>query len=258
MNATLFLKRHASTILTFAGGAGVITTAALAVKATPKALEKIDKAKEEKEEKLTKLEIVKAAGTTYIPAMLIGVGTLACIFGANVLNQRSQASLISAYALVDNSFKKYKKKLVELHGEETHQSVVDALAIEEAQDVQVTGSYLCGYCDLGADADGEPMLFYEEYSGRYFESTIEQVLQAEYHLNRNYILRGYTVLNEFYDFLGIEQKDYGDKVGWTPTDEGEYWIEFNHRKINIDDDLECYIIEMPWEPSAEFSEYYYW
>ena len=257
MNATLFLKRHASTILTFVGGAGVIATTVLAVKATPKALEKIDKAKEEKEEELTKLEIVKAAGTTYIPAMLVGASTIACIFGANILNQRNQVALMSAYALVDNSFKEYKKKLVELHGRETHQSVVDALAIEKAQDTQVCGSYMFGNCDLGADADGEPRLFYEEYSGRYFESTIEQVLQAEYHINRNYILRGYTVLNELYDFLGIEQTDYGDKLGWTPTDDGEYWIEFNHRKILIDEDLECYIIEMPWEPSAEFLEYYY-
>ena len=41
------------------------------------------------------------------------------------------------------------------------------------------------------------------------------------------ILRGYTVLNELYDFLGIEQTDYSDKLGWTPMDDGEYWIGLN-------------------------------
>ena len=255
MNAKLFFKKHASTILTVTGGAGLVTTTVLAVKATPKALERIDKAKEEKNDELTKFEIVKAAGIAYIPTILVGAGTLACIFGANILNQRQQAALISAYALADNSFKEYKRKLIELHGKETHQSVVDAIAIEKAQDMIVRGSYMMGDCELGMESDSEPRLFFDEHSGRYFESTIEQVLQAEYHLNRNYILRGYTYLNEFYDFLGIEETDYGSVLGWAPKDEGEYWIEFNHRKVLIDDDLECYIIEMPFAPSYDFMDY---
>jgi hypothetical protein len=27
--------------------------------------------------------------------------------------------------------------------------------------------------------------------------------------------------------------------------------------VTLDDGLECYILEMPFEPSTEFSEYYY-
>lgn len=258
-NSVQFFKRNSATILTCVGGVGVIATSIMAVKATPKAMKLVEKAKEEKGEELTKVEVIKAAGVVYIPTIITGVSTLACIFGANTLNKKQQAALMSAYALLDNSYKDYRNKLKELYGEEAHEAIVDAIAAEKAKDVGVRGSYMCGECDqLLDDVTSEPVLFYEEYSNRYFEATIEQVLNAEYHLNRNYILRGYSCLNELYEFLGLETTDYGSMLGWTPTDEGEYWIEFNHRKVILDDGLECYILEMPFEPSPEFSEYYYY
>ena len=254
-----FCKRNASTILTCIGGAGVIVTSVTAVKATPKALQLLDEAKKEKQEELTNTEKIKIAGPIYIPSILIGAGTIACIFGANILNKHNQAALISAYTLAESSFKEYKEKLKELYGEEAHQNIVNSIAVEKAKETHVTASYLLGYCDLTADeACGDPVLFYEEFSGRYFESTIEQVINAEYHLNRNYILRGYSHLNELYEFLGLETTDYGSALGWTPTDEGEFWIEFNHRKVVLDDGLECYILEMPFQPTSEFLEYNYY
>lgn len=70
------------------------------------------------------------------------------------------------------------------------------------------------------------MLFYDEHSNRYIESTIEQVIAAEYHLNRNYILRGYSYLNKLYEFLGLESTNYGSVLGWVSNDDGMYWIDF--------------------------------
>ena len=109
-SSKLFLKRNSSTILTVVGATGVIATSVMAVKATPKALAMIEKAKEEKGEDLTKLETIKVAGPAYIPAAIAGISTIACIFGANILNKRQQAALMSAYALIDNSYKEYKNK----------------------------------------------------------------------------------------------------------------------------------------------------
>ncbi len=254
----LFVKRHGATILTCLGGAGVITTAVMAVKATPEAIELLNRAKETKGEELSKTEQIKVAGSCYIPSILMGVGTITCIFGANVLNKRHQAALVSAYAIVDSSYKEYKQKLKELYGEEAHEEIVNAIAVEKAKDVGITAASGCALTCLTDDEScGEPALFYDEWSGRYFESTIEQVVTAEYHLNRNFVLRGYCVLNEFYEFLGLEPTEYGNEVGWAVEDEF-YWIDFNHRKALIDDDLECYIIETPWAPSMDFQEYYGW
>lgn len=255
-HAVSFAKRNAATILTCMGGVGVVVTSVMAVKATPKAITRLEKATEEKGEELTKTEIIVAAGPAYIPSAMVGVSTIACIFGANILNQRQQAALVSAYALLDESYKEYKNKVKELYGEETHQEIVNAIAADKADDVYISSGYFCSNCDLSTDEHTtEPVLFYEEYSNRYFEAKIEQVITAEYHLNRNYVLRGYAVLNELYDFLGLEPTDYGSVLGWAPLDEGMYWIEFNHRKVIMDDGLECYILEMPFEPCLEYEEY---
>jgi hypothetical protein len=254
--AQMFVKKNASTILTCVGGAGVVATSVMAVKATPKAITLMEKAKEEKGDELTKAEVVKVAWKPYIPAVVTGAATIACIFGANTLNKHQQAALASAYALLDQSYKEYKAKLKELYGDEAHNEIVNSIMVEKADDIYVHAETMCMNCDLSLEEnDGEPRLFYDEHSNRYFEATIEQVMNAEYHLNRNYILRGYSYLNEFYEFLGIEQTDYGSVLGWAPMDDGMYWIDFNHRKVVMDDGLEVYIIEMPFEPTYDFLEY---
>lgn len=233
-----------------------MATTITSIKATPKAIALLEDAKEEKGEELTTLEKVKIAGPTYIPTILLGASTIACIFGANTLNKRSQASLISAYALLNNSYKEYKAKVKEIYGEEAHNNIVNSIAVEKAKDISIHAEYLGTSCDLTTeDSCSDPVLFYDEQSMRYFESTIERVISAEYHLNRNYILRGYAYLNEFYDFLGLESTDYGSVLGWAPNDDGMYWIDFNQRKVVLDDGLEVYIIEMPFEPTYDFLEY---
>jgi hypothetical protein len=247
-----FAKKNAPTILTCLGAAGVIATSVLTAKATMKASKLLEEAEYKKGDELTTSETIKVAGPSYIPAVLVGVSTITCIFGANVLNKRNQAALASAYALIDNSYRQYKNKVKELYGEETHNNIIDAIAKEECKDVHISAGGLVSNYIQEIDEDSDPRLFYDEYSGRYFESTIEKVLLAEYHLNRNYILRGFARLNEFYEFLGLEPTDYGEAVGWDVCGE-IYWIDFNHRKtvINIgdaDDEIECYIIEMPYYP----------
>ena len=245
-----FLKKNSATILTVAAAAGVITTSILSAKAAIKASRVLAHKEEEKSEKLTFEETISAVWTIYIPPVVVGMSTIACVFGANILNKRQQASLASAYALVDSSYKEYKAKLKELYGEEAHNSIVDAIAAEKCDEVHISSGGLTSAYTQEIESDTEPRLFYDEYSGRYFETTIEKVLLAEYHLNRNYILRGFARLNEFYEFLGLEPTDYGETVGWDICDE-IYWIDFNHRKAFIGDDndgFECYIIEMPYYP----------
>ena len=167
----LFLNRNASTILTGLGGVGVVVTSVLAVKATPKAMALLQEVNLESEEPLTKLEVVKVAAPAYIPAAIVGVSTIACIFGANILSKRSQAALTSAYALLDSSYKDYKKKVIEMQGKEFDQAVRQEVAKDK-------------YTGDEKSEDNDKQLFYEEYSGRYFESTMAEVLKAQYELNR--------------------------------------------------------------------------
>lgn len=242
----VFLSRNASTILTCIGGVGVIATAVLTAKATPKALEVIEQAKEEKGEDLTKLETINVAGPAYIPAVLVGASTLACIFGANVLNKRKQAAMISAYALLDSSYKEYKKKVTDLYGEDADEHVREEMAIDKYEECKI-------------EVEGDKQLFYDEFSERYFESTMETVLKAEYEINKKISQWGGANLNEFYEHLDIPPTDYGKHLGWS---EGylmeaiwSNWLDFEHKKTLIDDDLECIIISFGSEPMFDY-EYY--
>ena len=150
MKTKLFLKQNGSTILTCIGGIGVIATAVTAVKVTPKVVKLLEEERKLKDEELTKLEVAKIAGPYYIPSILIGVGTLACIFGANTLSRHQQASLASAYALLDSSFKEYKKKAIKLYGEESDKEIISEIARDKYidEDIQIEDNNMLLYDEL--------------------------------------------------------------------------------------------------------------
>ena len=230
-------------ILTCVGSIGVAATAVLAVKATPKAMRLLESAEEEKGEELTTLETVKIAGPAYIPAAITGVSTIACIFGANILSKCQQASLMSAYALVENSYKEYKNKLKTLYGDDADKEITKEIVKDR-------------YENYDASVSDEKQLFFDYFSMRYFESTMEEVLIGENNFNKNLTLNGYASLNELYDSLGIPRVDYGYELGWSHEAGGAFygysWIDFEHEKITLEGDLECCIISMSNEPTADF------
>lgn len=245
-HSKVFLERNASTILTCVAGAGVVVTSVMAVKATPKALTLLDKAEEEKGEKLTTFEVVKTAGPAYIPAVVSGTATIACVFGANILNKRHQAAIMSAYALLDNSYKEYKNKVEELYGEGANKEVRSEIAKDHYRETDIS-------------VKASEQLYYDEFSGRYFTSTSEKVLKAEYEVNRILTEDGGVFLNEFYELVGLEIVDYGDYLGWSAFEMAETcynnWLHFYHRKVVLDDGLECIIISMSFEPTFDFENY---
>lgn len=241
-----FLRKNGSTILTCVGGAGVIATTVMAVKATPKAMQLIKAAEEEKSEKLTWMETIKIAGPTYAPSALLGIATIASIFGANALNKRSQAALMGAYALVDQTFRDYKTHVEEEYGEEANAHIREKIAKDR-------------YVEQKTELGGENKLFYDFYSGRYFNSTMEKVLAAEFALNRQIILGECAYLNDFYQELGIPFIDIGDEVGWSRghmcETYGQEWVDFNHQDVTQDDGLECRIITFMQDPTVDFADY---
>lgn len=243
----VFLKRNSATILTCVGAVGVVATTVTAVKATPKALLQLELAKEEKGEELTKVEKVKVAGPAYIPSVVLGVSTIACIFGASILNQRGQASLMSAYALLDRSYKDYRKKVDELYGEEAGAEVRAGIAKDKYEDEPTK-----------AIEDGK-RLYYDFYSSRYFEATPAEVKRAEYEVNRTLMLDDGVFLNEWYQLLDLEPLECGWNFGWSACANSDMywqtWIDFNHEKITMDDGLECIIVSFSQEPYPDFEDY---
>lgn len=252
----LRLNHYAPTILTCMGSVGVVLTAVMTAKATPKTLDILKNAEKEKGEELTKLEIIIAISPVYIPATVIGACTIVCIFGANVLNKKHQAALASAYGLLAQSYQRYRKVANEVFGEDADTRI----QVEIAKDVYISGGCFCGnhsIYDEQKDSSSETALFYDSYSQRYFQSTLPKVMNAQYHLNRNFNLRGDACVNEFYAFLGIKDIDGGDEIGWGDNlkNDGIYWIDFENQHVIMEDGMECYIISSSYEPTLDADFY---
>lgn len=242
MTMTDWIRKNASTILTCISAVGMVGTVVLAVRATPKAMRACTDAQVEKgRTQLTKLEVAKAAAPAYLPTLAAGTGTLLCLFGANVLSRRQQASLISAYAALDQAFADYRTKTIAFGGKGLDRAVTDAIEDEKRDSEEkrppwdeVQSFYLAGY-------------------PKFFDATMEQVRTAEYVLNRNFALRGYATFNEFLRFLGLDDlgKD-GDEIGWEDyigeVLYGYRWIDFDHVYRPSGDGMSVCEIRIPFEP----------
>ena len=245
------LKRNSSTFLSVIAIFGVAATAVIAAKETPKAIKLLENAEKEHNGAMNIKDKIVIIAPTYAPALISGVLTAVCIFGANVLNKRQQALITSAYALLNNNYKKYISKLKELYGEDAHENITTAIAVEKAKGISIYAtSLVIGDETLGFDdIDEEYHVFYDGYSDRYFESTINKVLQAEYHLNRNFAIGGDVTLNDFYVFLGIDKTEGGDSIGWSCLC-GYCWIDFNNYCSSLDDGTKCYVISPVFSPDC--------
>lgn len=246
-------KGTVSIILTVISVFGFGATCYAVAKHTPDALERIKTAEDNKKDDLTMVEKVKAAAPAYASSAVLGVSTIACIVGSTILDKREQASLSSAIAFGSNYIHKYKGKIKELFGEELDKKVEESVDIEKPEDYNFTydDQYdFASYQNASEDNPGTPMLFYDLSSGTFFEKTLEQVLLAEYFLNRDYILAGEVTLNDWYNYIGL--KDHMDELYnnlvWTPLEEGDEWIDFSHRHRVTDDGREYYEIEIITEP----------
>lgn len=257
-NLAKTLKRSIPIVLSVLAAGGVVGTAVLAAKAKPKADEKLKKSREEKSEELSKLEVVKEVAPVYAPAAAVGAVTIFCIVGAQVLSRRQCVEMLGGYMVTAKNFTKYRDKIREIYGAETDKKIMDDIAVEKAKENWGGWASYYGYEMTGLDilaSDNEKRLFFDTYSERYFEATLSRVIEAEYHLNRNFAHGGFVTPNEFYSFIGIEPIDGGDAVGWAMVDEF-CWVDFDHRKITLDSGLECLSISFVFEPVSE-EEYEY-
>lgn len=229
--AQLFLKAHSPTILTVIGSTGVVITAVLAVKGTPKALKLIEEAKNIKGDELTTGETIQVAWKPYIPAAISCVSTILCIVGANYLNIKKQKNLMSAYMLLDNAFKQYRNRVYDEYGEEVDEEFGRDLVrkqLEEMEDIY------------------KETLFFEFNSMRFFEANIHKVLQAECKAKLQFEQYEHLTLNDYYAYLGIDGSPYGECMGWSKyqmqTEEHVDNLEFTYERVIMSNGLVCYNI----------------
>ena len=250
MNFKAFWYDNGARVLTGASILGLVGTAVMAAKDTPKALEILQEKEDYKVEKyghkLTRIEKAIALVPGYLPTILTGTATAACILGANYMNEKHQASIIAAYTQLFNSYDQYQRKVKEIFGEEAEKKIREELE----KDRYLHETY--GSVD-------DTRLFYDEYSKRYFEMSLYEFQRVMYELNRIYNHVGEITLNEFYEFLQLDPVDIGDKLGWNGHKDWECvgfsWIEAHLVEIETPDNLQAFGIVFNIDPSKDFQEW---
>lgn len=258
------LTRKSPEILTGIGIAGMITTTVLAVKATPKALRLIDEAEHKKAVewnnenpdydngadriKLTKTETVITAWKPYIPAVVTGVCSVACVIGANSVHLRRNAALATAYQLSTTAFNEYKEKVVETIGEKKEKVVRQNIAKDKVEKNPVSKT------EVFVTGNGTS-LFYDPLSGRYFESDMNKVEKAVNNLNwsMNNGNEPYISLTQLYDELGLSHTGVSDNIGWKVEDGN---IELAVSAQVSDDGRPCLVMDFLRAPEYGYDRYY--
>lgn len=242
-------KKHSPEILLAIGIGSGITAAVLAVKATPKALQMIDKKKQEDHmDELTPIETVKVAWKPYIPAVTTGVFSIACLISANSVHSKRNAALATAYQLSTTAFNEYREKVVETIGEKKEKVVHDNIAKERIEKNPPSESTVI------LTGKGKT-LCYDAYSDRYFESDMDRIRRAINDLNYR-MTTGMEMsisLNEFRDAIGLPRIPIGEEVGWR-VDEGLIDIHFSSQIT--DDDRPAIVLEYLIPPQYGFNKLY--
>lgn len=246
-----FLRKHGGTILAVAASVGVVATAIETGRASTKAQKIIEKntiaidCENYGKSCYTTKQKVLDCWKVYVPAAVLGGGTIACILGSNALNKKQLASLTAAYMALGKTYQEYRRQVAEHVGAEQEQEIwKDVYADDE---------------DLAKVKSEEKLLCYEPISKRYFHATEAVLLEAFYNLNRDFALNGYASMNDLYNYLGLDYIPEGDLKGWCAdylASEWEYfWIDFIYLKQKTDDGLEVYYVEAYQEPINDYLNY---
>jgi len=241
----IHIKKNSPTILTGLSVAGLITTAVLAVKATPKALELIQAAEDAELRELTKLETIKVTWKCYIPAAIMGSVTVGCMIGAHSISARRNAALASAYSIADTALKEYHNKVVETLGENKARKIKDELAQDKLKKDPVANK------EIIVTGKGD-MLCYDALSGRYFKNNIENLRRIQNDFNRNLINEMYVSLNEIYYAMGLPGIKVGDELGWNV----DTMIEFHFSAQLTEEGEPCIVVDYLVGPKEEFRHLY--
>lgn len=235
-----FLRKHGGTILAVAASVGVGLTAYETHKAAVKATTLVAM---NKDELMSKKEVVQECWKFYIPAAILGGGTIACILGSNALNKKQIASLTAAYMALGKSYQQYRRQVAERIGSEEEENILAAVQRKEET----------------PPASAEKVLCYDPISKRYFHATETELLGAFYETNRDFTENGYVALNDFYGYLNLDFVPALNDRGWSIDYFAEmwdnYWIDFSYIKQYTDDGLEVYYVSAFQDPIEDYLNY---
>lgn len=207
-NVTQTLKENKPEILTTMGCIGVVSTASLAIQATPIANERMELVKKQRTKKDKALLFCKSVLPCYIPTIVSGVASITCIVLSH--KELTNRNMITAgiAAASERTLKQYQQKVIDKIGETKEAEVRDELAKDKLVANPMNGN------NIIVTGKNEHWI-YDTYSGRYFKCDIESVRSAVNTMNEQVNEEMRATLNDFYYIVNIPPIKHGDDVGWS-------------------------------------------
>lgn len=251
-NIEKFALNNSPAILTSIAVTGTLTTAVLAGKASFKAAALIAEAESElvpvgeeaidRRGPLENKEKFELVWTLYIPTVGACLTTVMSIIAVNQIGSRRTAAMAAAYSVTEKAFGEYREKVVTKLGEKKEQAVRDEIAQDRVDANPPTPQQLIMVGDT-------EVLCYDQFSGRYFNSTMETIKQGQNDINFQIINEGYASLNDFYEAIGLEHLNVGDEFGWST----EKRLEVKISTVLSKDSRPCIAVDYYTSP---FKDYY--
>ena len=210
------VNKHSPEILIGCGLVGFATTCVLVAKAAPIARDRLDELHKElgeKNEEIGKARVIfeefKTVTPVYIPAVLSGTLSCACILGSYRISSKRTAALALSYELAQSNLIDYQNKVREKLGEKKEAEIRHEVNEEKVKREPVPEEYR----NELAYTDG--MTVFKDRYGRFFRSNMEIVRKAEKAISDRLNTEMYISLNEFYYELGIGSTDGGADLYFT-------------------------------------------
>lgn len=273
------IRKHSPEILIVTGVVGGVSAAVMACKATTKAsdvsddyhseMDKIDACESDHSlsdsGKYTDEDARKDRAIVYIhtgykfaklygPSIVLGIGSIACIFASNAILRKRVIAMTAAYSALDGAFNEYRSRVVEKYGEDADKEfrygtkakrISQTVTNEDGTESNVKvfdhtysgiGSiYSVPFKQYTEDAKGNRILnVYYDVDPNYNEQYIRSREQfATDHL----LAYGHIFLNDVYKSLGIPPTKAGQIVGWS-LENGDTYVSFaSYNKHGLNDPL---------------------
>jgi hypothetical protein len=202
------IAKNATTILTIVGCAGVVTTTALAIKATPHAQAAMQKVKDDiSDRKPTRRELLKAALPYYIPTIVSAGVTTGCIIGSHHLSCKENAALASLASMSEVALNEYQNKVVEKLGEKKAREIEGEILEDHIKANPVSKS------EVIVTGRGQSLM-YDDFSGRYFMGNYDDLATAVRKIGTEINRNLWASYNDLYYLIGLSGVEYGEEIGW--------------------------------------------
>lgn len=201
-------------ILTAVSVVGTWSAMIFGIKATPKAMEHIEKKKKElQKDKLTIVETVQACGKDYIPAVGSAVVATASGIASAKISMDRTAAVAGLCAATQEALSTYQNKVVETLGETKEQKLYDAAQMDRAKKI-IDNSPLKDQLDISHDGK---YITIDAFSGRAFWCNIDTINNTQAAVNKTAwdSWDNQTTLNDMYTLLD-------DPVNLPPLEMGNH------------------------------------